>query len=306
MTASRKASMVKSPIPIRTLLFVPGSRGEWFRKAPDSGVDAIALDLEASVARSELARARGAVRDFLDEFSGQRPMLFVRVSNVRSDDVGPDLEAVVCEGLDALMLPRIMSATDVHAIDARVAQIERRRGLPIGSVPFCVLLETAAAIRTAYEVAISSPRIVYVAAGASPRGDVARSLGYRWTPEGLETLYIRSRVILDVRAAGIQYPIGGIWVDVEDLDGLRRYANQTRDLGYTGMMVIHPSHVPVVNEVFSPTSEEIATWRQVIEAMENAEREGLGAIRMGGQLVDIAHAETCKEKLAFAEKLGIA
>ncbi|HEX7096190.1 MAG TPA: hypothetical protein VF183_09920, partial [Acidimicrobiales bacterium] len=116
---------------------------------------------------------------------------------------------------------------------------------------------------------------------------------------------IRSKVLVDVRAAGVPNPLSGMWGDVADLDGLARFAQQTAQLGYEGMMVIHPTHVPVVNEIFSPTAEDIEEWSAVIAAMDDAAADGRGAIRFRGQLIDEAHVKTAHQGLARARAFGL-
>jgi citrate lyase subunit beta/citryl-CoA lyase len=294
------------PKPVRSLLFVPGNREDWMRKALGYAADALVFDLESAIPRGEAAPARRACRAVLDEDAPGRPLRFVRVSDARSLDQSADLEAVVCPGLHGLLLPQVVGPDDVRALDEALGPREEAAGVPRGSTIIMPLMETASSIRTAYEIATCSPRIAYMGAGVSRNGDIARSLGYRWTPEGRETLFLRSKVLVDVRAAGIAHPVTGLWGIVEDLDGLRAFAEQSRDLGYEGLMAIHPSHLPIIHEVFTPSAEDIAEWREVIAAMEEAEREGRGAIRLGGRLIDFAHAETAKRKLSAARNLGVA
>ena len=100
---------------------------------------------------------------------------------------------------------------------------------------------------------MASDRIAHMGGSGGKGGDTARSIGYQWTPEGMETLFIRSKVLVDSRAAGVQFPVSGGWFDIRDLDGLRTYAGELKRLGYNGMSLIHPYHVPVVNEVFTPS-----------------------------------------------------
>src|ERR1700722_3273487 len=125
--------------------------------------------------------------------------------------------------------------------------------------------------------------------GTSRQGDLARSLGYQWTAGGTETLMMRSWVLMNVRAAGVAYPVSGMWSVLDDMDGLRAFAKQTRMLGYTGIMVINPSHVAVGNEVFTPTAAD-----------------GRGAIRFHGELLDEAHVKTAELGLALASRLSVA
>jgi citrate lyase subunit beta/citryl-CoA lyase len=138
--------------------------------------------------------------------------------------------------------------------------------------------------------------------GAAARNaDVARSLGFQWTDEGLETLYMRSRIVTAARAAGLTNPIGGLWQDVSDLEGLRRFSAFNRRLGFGGQIVIHPSHVAPVNEIFSLSEQEVAYYRGLVAAYEGAEAEGSGTVAYDGEMIDLAHVKTARELLALHE-----
>ena len=113
---------------------------------------------------------------------------------------------------------------------------------------------------------MASPRVSHMGGALSRFGDIHQALGYRWTAEGEETLFLRSKVLVDAKAAGIRYPISGMWGGaLDDLDGLRAFATGLRNLGYYGMMLGSAEHVPLVHEVFTPTAEEIAYWRELDE-----------------------------------------
>lgn len=291
--------------PVRSLLFVPGDRTDWMPKATASGADAVVFDLEGSLPPAGKDEGRRAVRRLLDQVSDDGPAVLVRVNDVRSEEFRRDLDVIVGERLAGVLLPQVAGIDDVLETDAALADVESRRGLVEGSVLLDPLMETPQALRTAFEIASSCDRIAYMGAGISKRGDIARTMGYVWSEEGLETLFFRSKVLLDVRAAGVPNPLSGMWGDVADLDGLRRFASSTRGLGYEGMMVIHPSHVPVVNEVFSPPREELDLWKEILVAMDEAHAEGRGVIRLRGEVVDEAHVHTARQELARAERLGI-
>ncbi|MBY0401187.1 CoA ester lyase, partial [Myxococcota bacterium] len=190
--------------------------------------------------------------------------------------------------------------------DEALARSEARAGVPIGSTRIMPLVESANAVRQAYEIASASPRVAYMGGATSRGGDLARSLGYRFSDAGLETLFLRSKVLVDVRAARIENPLSGLWGRIDDLEGLRAFAIQSRDLGYEGLLTIHPAQVPIVNAVFSPSAQEVSEWRGIVAAMEKAERAGLGAIRLDGRLIDVAHAKTARRELERAKRLGVA
>lgn len=292
--------------PVRSVLFVPANREDRMRKSLTLGADAVIFDLESAIPRGEAEVARDMVRRVVSEHPAATPSIFVRISAVGTEPHEADIAAAVHPNLRGVLLPQVVSADDVRAADTALGRAEAAAGVAAGSTIMIPLLETANALRTAYDIASSSPRIAYMGGATSRNGDLARSVGFRWTARGDETLFFRSKVLIDVRAAGIENPISGMWSNLDDLDGLREFAERTRDIGYEGMMVIHPSHVPIVNEVFTPSAAEIGEWNKVVAAMEEAEAQGLGAIRLDGRLIDVAHALTAQKDLARARRLGVA
>lgn len=291
--------------PLRSILFVPGNRDEWMRKAPRYGADALILDLEDSVPPEHKEQARRQVRAALEELGPTGQTLFVRVNPLVTGMTGDDLEAVTGPHLYGVVLPKVASPADVVEVDVLLKFFERRTGVEPGRTFVEPHLETAEGLRQAYDIARASARVGYMGAGGGKDGDVARALGYRWTPEQTETLFLRCKVLLDARAAGVPYPISGGWFDVGDLDGLRAYGTHLRDLGYRGMHLIHPSHVPIVNEVFSPSPEEIARWQGLVDAVERGRSEGGAAVTYRGAMVDIAHEENARAMLEMARELGL-
>ncbi|OPF80658.1 CoA ester lyase [Streptomyces antioxidans] len=311
-----------SRIPLRSLLFVPGSRTGWLPKAEAAGADAAILDLEDAVPEEGKAAAREAVAGAVDRAAarGATDRAVAREATDRAVSTSPgpmrllvrinaldraggwqgadDLRAVARPGLYGLVLPKVSGPEDVLTADRLLAWCEREHGLPEGHFALLPLLETARGLREAYAIGRAATRIAHLGAVAAPGGDVERAVGYRWSPEGEETRELRARVLLDARAADRPHPVAGLWADVADLAGLRRFAERHRALGYEGMAVIHPSHVPVVNEVFSPDAEELARCRRLIEAVERAQREGAGAVRFEGRMVDEAMAATARRTLA--------
>jgi citrate lyase subunit beta / citryl-CoA lyase len=291
--------------PLRSLLFVPGNKPAWMEKAIGYGADALIFDLEDSVPVAEKAAARPMVRSALERLHRRGPVCTVRINALETGIAGDDLEAIVTSGLAAIVAPKIETPQHVVILDTLLTQCERRVGLPVGQVEILPTLETAKGIYHAYHIATSSPRVHTVSAAAGQGGDTARSLGYRWSKAGTETLYIRSKVLLEARAAGIAYPLIASWFELHDLAGLRHDACLNRQLGYTGQVVIHPSHVQVINDVFTPTPEEIAYYQGLLAAMQAAERQGTAAVTYAGAMVDIAMVKTAQQVLALAQTIGI-
>jgi citrate lyase subunit beta/citryl-CoA lyase len=273
-------------------------------KAVSYGADALIFDLEDAVPMADKTAARSMVRQALERWSSSGPILTVRINALDTEMTGDDLEAIMCPGLAAIVAPKVETLHDIIALDTLVTQCEQRAGMVNGAVEIFPTLETAKGIYHAYAIASASSRVPTLSVAAGPGGDTARSLGYLWSKEGTETLYIRAKVLLEARAAGVAYPLIASWFDIADLDGLRADTRLNRRLGYAGQLVIHPSHVPIVNETFTPTAEEIAYHQGLLVAMEEAERQGMAAVTYAGSMVDIAMVKTSRQLLALARAIG--
>ena len=291
--------------PLRSMLWVPGNKERWIQNAPQYGADALIIDLEDSVPPHEKQQARQLARNALDTLGAAGCTIIVRVNDLESGLIEQDLETVVSSGLYGIRLPKERGAKDIVEVDGLLKVFEQQAGLAVGSVLIMPGLETAQAIREAYEIVSASPRVCHAGVGHMKLGDAARALGYVWSREGKETLFVRSKVLLDARAAGDPYPCAGPWSDISDIEGLRGYCLEMRQLGYTGFTALHPSHVPVANEIFTPSQDEIDYWQGVVLAMEEAEKADSAAVVYQGQMIDIAMARTARDMLEMARQLGI-
>lgn len=303
--------------PLRSVLFVPGSNAKAVEAVARSGADAVVLDLEepeTPMTDAVRVRAHAIVGEFLRarRADANEPRWFVRVRAASTGGAFRDLRAILTPALSGILLPKLRGPEDVVAMDALVLAAEVENGLARDSVLFYPILETAEALRLAYEIAMASPRVAYLGGAISRFGDIHQALGYRWTPEGQETLFVRSKVLLDAKAAGIRYPISGMWGGAsDDLAGLRRFAQGLRELGYYGMMLGNPDHVPLVHEIFSPTPAEIAYWADLVRLGDEGARTGKGPILYGdpnqgeGFEVHQAHVESARLNLEWARALGL-
>ncbi|MBO8195647.1 CoA ester lyase [Streptomyces oryzae] len=316
MSSDTGAAVPPRP-PLRSLLFVPGSRTDWLPKAQAAGADAVVLDLEDAVPQAGKAAARDQVAEAIAQAAeataqaaeasappaqgvagpGRPPALFVRVNPLDGWAAAEELRTVARPGLGGIVLPKVDGPQDVRLADRLLGWCEREQGLPTGWFALVPLLETARALYAAHDCAAAAARVAYLGAITGSGGDVERAIGYRWSPQGTETHALRSRVLLDVRAAGAPHPVTGLWTRVGDLDGLRSFAEQNRSLGYTGMMAIHPSHIPVINAVFSPTPEELDRAARLLATVQEARTRGAGAVTFEGEMVDEAMAETARSLL---------
>jgi citrate lyase subunit beta / citryl-CoA lyase len=291
--------------PSRSALFVPGNRPEWISKAVGYGADTLILDLEDSVPDREKAAARPIVKAGIQALRAKGQAASVRINGFATGLTLDDLEGVLCPELESVSLPKVETAADMNELDALLTHLERRRGIPIGQVETPLGCETAKAMRNVYEIATSCRRVKRVGLAAGPGGDAARAIGYQWSKEGMETLFLRSKAVLDARAAGIQYPTISSWWNIKDLEGLERDARWNRSLGYRGQTVMHPSHVPIVNRVYTPTADELAFHKGLLQAMEDARKRGIAAVTYKGDMVDEAMVKTSREMLEFARSIGL-
>jgi citrate lyase subunit beta/citryl-CoA lyase len=222
-----------------------------------------------------------------------------------------DLRAVMGPNLAGVLIPKVQSPADIHAADALLTCMEVDLDLPVGKTMIYPILETAQALRLAYDIAIASPRVSYMGGAVSRFGDICQALGFRWTAEGRESLFLRSKVLVDARAAGIRYPISGMWGGaLDDEDGLRAWCTELRDLGYYGMLIGDPSQVKIVHEVFTPTNDELSYWtdldRLATEAEKTNSRITYGDPNQGeGYVIHIAHVGAARKNLEWARGLGL-
>lgn len=292
--------------PMRSLLFVPGHRGTWVEKGIASGADGLILDLEDSVpadlkedARREVAASIRRVRE-----SGSDIGFYVRVNALDTGLSGDDIAAVAIPGVSGLSLPKTYGPDDIIRFEALTDHFEAKNGVEAGTVEFIINLETAQAYAACDRMATASPRVATLFAGTARDADVSRSIGFQFTPGGSETLYLRSKALLATRAAGLEFPLVGLWQDLNDPEGARMFTEQNRELGFKGQVLIHPSHVALANEIYSPSSFEVDFYRGMVAAFEAAVVDGKAAVLYEGMHIDYAHVKTAREVLAYSTELA--
>jgi citrate lyase subunit beta/citryl-CoA lyase len=277
----------------RSLLYVPIVNERFVAKAHERGADAVILELEDAVAPSEKDRARALVADAAPRVGQAGADVLVRVNRPWRLAVR-DLEAAVGPDVRAIVLPKVDSAEHVRALSEIAASVEDERGLPVGHTLFFPRIEGAKGLLNAAEIAAADPRVVAIGLGSS---DYTLSVGME--SGGLGNAIASFHVVNAAAAAGVP-PIGlvGTIVDFGDLEAFRRVAEESRALGLRGAPCVHPSQVPILNEVFSPTEEELERARRVVEEYEKALAAGEGAITVDGRFVDVPYYEQAKRLLA--------
>lgn len=290
--------------PIRSFLFVPGSRESWLDKVVSAGADALILDLEDSVPNDAKTAARALVARKIAGLAGAGQRVYVRINRSPFMYSMEDLLAVAVPGLEGIVLSKPNGPEDIDMASMMVAEAELRNGLAAGSIGLLPTLETARSIHFAHDIALR-PRVTAVAVAAAKNGDVARSVGFQWTREGLESLPFKVAALIAARAAG-KMPITGLWQEVHDIEGLKLAAAAHRRLGFVGEMLLHPSNVAPVNAIYSPSDEEVAYYSGMIEAFDRARADGRAAVIYDGEHIDYAHVKTAREIVELARQFRAA
>ena len=286
----------------RSWMFVPGHRQKMIDKALGLGSDAIMLDIEDGVAPGEKDTARKLIVAALGRERLRRsPARFVRINAIGHERMAADLEAVLRPGLDGLVLPKVETPEEVLKVAAILKEREPAVKVERGGVKFLVAIESPKGLLNAPAIAASTDRVIGLMFGAE---DYGREIGLPTSREGeaRDLIYARSAMVVAAASAHVQ-AVDGVWVDLQDGDGLLGFARQSRRLGFSGMSLIHPSQIDPINTVFSPTPGELDYAQRVVQAYEEALARGDGSISFGGQLIDRPIVERARRTLEMAEML---
>ncbi|MFI6043822.1 HpcH/HpaI aldolase/citrate lyase family protein [Nocardia sp. NPDC051321] len=261
---------------MRSALYVPGNRPELFEKARASPADVLLLDLEDAVPFDAKASARAAVAAWLRAVTTGPQRIWVRVNPGAIGEA--DLAAVAVPAVTAVCLAKTEAAEQVRAAGAILREFEPRPG----TIRVCPLLESAAAVLAAREIA-AAPRVDRLQLGEA---DLCADLGIDPSPDDRELLYARAQIVLASAAAGIAPPLGPVRTDLRDLDALRTSTMALARMGFRGRACIHPAQLPVVNAVFTPTLAQLERARAVVDSFDAA--GGGVVLDEAGRMVDLA------------------
>lgn len=285
---------------LRSLLFVPGDSEKKFAKARDTGADVLILDLEDSVAPSMKDEARQIVTGWLDQAQDVPASLFVRINPLDTGLTLADLAAVVRPGLAGLLIPKANGAHDIERIGHYLDALEQRAGLTVGTVKIAVVAtETPAAMFALGSYQQAGARLVGLTWGAEDLG-AAIGITDNKEPDGSWTFpyqVARAQCLFAAAAAGVA-PIDTLYANFKDPEGLEADCRRARRDGFTGRIAIHPAQVETINRCFSPSEEEVAFARRVVEAF--AANPGVGTLGIDGKMVDIPHLTAARKTLAAA------
>jgi len=199
-----------------------------------------------------------------------------------------------------VLIPKCESGETVRNVDRKIKEIKQGAGQE-GTVYLMPIIESAAGVERAFEIASASPSVVAIAIGLE---DYTADLGVQRTKEGKESLYARNRLVVAARAAGIQ-PIDSVFSDVGDMAGLLENVLASKAMGFEGMGCIHPRQIAVIREGFSPTAEEVDKDGKIVEAYRDALQKGLGVVALGSKMIDPPVVARAEKTINLAARLGL-
>lgn len=283
----------------RTMLFAPANDLRKVGKALMLNADGTVLDLEDAVAISEKANARNALKEALA--LPRRGDVFIRVNSVQTEFILSDLLAAVTEGVKGLVVAKSESAEEIRQVDWLMGKIEKERGLAEGSMEIIPFIESANAIVNAFSIASSSLRVSRMFFGGV---DYVLDIGTTFSKEGSEIFYARSQLVVASRAAGIEPPIDTVYPHFKDIEGLVADAKLVRQMGFQGKLAIHPAQIDPLNEVFTPTPEEIAWAQKIVTVFDDLESKGQAIFQVDGKMIEYPIANRARRIIALADQIA--
>ena len=267
----------------RILMFIPGNSPAMINNASIIDADTIVFDLEDSVALEDKADARFLVKETLLHFEVPGKDIAVRINGISTDFWMEDLRAIVPCRPAFIQLPKTERGEDLLKVIDLIEKIEKKEGIPVGTVQVCPIIETALGIENAFQIAMTkTERLAALALGAE---DLIADISGIRSNESLEIMYARQRLVNAARAAGIS-PSDTAFINVDDDEWLVKDCKLSRSLGFDGRAIISPRQVKLARSMYLPSKKEIDYAKAVIDAIHDAKRRGRGAITLNGKMVD--------------------
>lgn len=287
---------------VRTMVYLGGHDREGIAEVLAAGPDALCVDLEDSTPAGAKGDARAALASIAADVHAAGALFFVRV-NADESSIVADLQACRGTAVHCINVPKVESADAVTEIVERLDTVGIDFGVDPKSILVRPVIETPLGVVRAFEIASASPRVAYMGGvEGGPNGDLGGALGYLQTPDGRETFYLRSKVLVDARAARVPCPIGGGMTSRRDVAGCVAFARENRMLGYSGVHCpADPEVVRAVNEALSPAAEDLREWLRLVPLLEEA---GLGVAHIDGKVYDPVALDRMREQIELGARLG--
>ncbi len=289
----------RPPVPVwRSILYVPGNVPKFIDKAHERGADCVLVDLEDSVQPAQKPEARAMLPETLKKVAAHGADVAVRINRPMRLAM-PDLEAAVRPGLSALFVTKTEGVQHLALLDEAVSELERERGMPVGGIGFAAMIEHPRAMAHLHDIAERGPRLIAMMLGGE---DFALETG---SVPGDETLELPKRLVAFAAQAHEVAMIGilGTVADYSDAAAYRRSAERARRFGFSGGTCVHPGLVTALNEAFTPSADEVAQARRLIQADAEAIAAGRGSFQVDGKMIDIPVIERARKLLARHEAI---
>lgn len=281
----------------RSMMYVPGNKPGLMRDCMIYGADSIMFDLEDSVSLDQKDAARNLVYQALKSLDLHEVETVVRINDLHGPYGEKDIELMVKAKPDIIRLPKTETVQDIEEVEEKIAYWEKKYGYDMGTIKLMAAIESALGIINAYNIAISSKRLVAIAIGAE---DYVTDLHTKRSDEGIELLFARGMIVNAARAAKIAC-FDSVYSDVNNDDGFIREAKLIKQLGFDGKSLINPRQIPLLHEVYKPTEIEVAKALEVIDAANKAKKIGSGVCSINGKMVDKPIIERAERTLELAK-----
>ena len=283
---------------LRSLMFVPGHNERLLQSASRSDADVILADVEDSVMpTSNKAIARKTIVDYVQQGAFKNHTFFARINDRESGFLLKDIYSLTIEGVDGFVYPKAYTGQDIYFFDKLLDTVEAEKGFPRGTFKIIALIETAAAVLNAQDICRASPRVIAIAYGCE---DFIADLEGIHDKDGKSLFTPRAMIAMAARATGV-IPIDTVHIDVHNLEDLEENLKLAKNLGFEGMLILHPKELELAHKYFSPSAEEVSEAKEMLRLSEEAEKMDKGVAVLNGKFIGPPMVIAAKKVLAKHE-----
>lgn len=286
---------------MRSLMFVPAHNQKLLDSSVKRDADVLLLDIEDSVPITEKQQARENIKEFVkrDDLNGK--LIFPRVNDRESGELLKDAYQLTIDGVSGFMYPKATKGEDIYFFGKLLETIEYEKGIPVGTFKIIPLIETAGAVMNIQDICTACTRVIAVAFGCE---DYVTDLKGKHDVAGQSIFFARNAISNGARACGV-IPIDTVHIKVHDLEDLERNLIIAKQLGFEGMLVLNPKELPLVNQYFSPSAEEVAWATEMVLLSDEAVKEGKGVAVKDGKFIGPPMLKMAKSIIAKQEQINI-
>ncbi|MFW5805494.1 MAG: HpcH/HpaI aldolase/citrate lyase family protein [Bacteroidales bacterium] len=285
---------MKNQYLLRSLMFVPAHNERLMNKAVQTNADVLLLDIEDSVLPKENKQvARDNIKKMLDKGEFGNHLIFPRVNDRESGELLKDVHQLTLEGINGFMYPKSQTGEDIYFFDKLLETIEFEKGFPLGTFKIIPLIETASAVLHAEGICKASDRVIAIAFGCE---DFITDLAGIHDKPGNSIFTARAMIAMAARATG-RIPIDTVHINIHDLDDLEKNLQIAKNLGFEGMLVLHPKELDLVHQYFSPSEKEVEEAKYILQLSAEARKDAKGVAMINGKFVGPPMVNTARKIL---------